>query len=511
MPRAIGDPHRNRLRFHFRNQQGDSGLAADRLMDRNHSAESRDCGAGRGEYDRHSLNFDHRGGDRDREWRIHDKRFGLRHVHCLRQYRNRNSGYLLQLLGACPLKRILLLVLAISSSAWGQVSGSLTAANQCVQIGALSKATVGIYVSGTFSASLQPQGTIQGQAAFNAQVAPSTSTTLASTITSGGAYVAAVAGYSTFQVCVSAYTSGTAVVWLQASENQLGSTIGGGSTPFVAPLTTKGDLFTFTTVNARLGVGSNGQCLTAQSGQTTGLLWASCGGGAPGFDTIATGTNTSAAMLQSTTATFGWASGSRGAPSVFWTVDGPNSAGFFKLGGANDVGVWTDNTGLGGDLWGWNGQNTGALFVLDPNGFIGFGSGTACTSCFARDSTTGALAASSSGTSSGPYVPLNASQFLLKGTCTSAGGTCGTNASGFVTIAAAATTVTIATTAVHTNPHSHIHIQEDSTLGTLLTVTCNTTVVRSYQVTAVTDGVSFVVTSSAAPSINPACLSFTLD
>lgn len=39
------------------------------------------------------------------------------------------------------------------------------------------------------------------------------------------------------------------------------------------PLTTKGDLFTFTTLDARLGVGTNGYILSANSATATGLEW----------------------------------------------------------------------------------------------------------------------------------------------------------------------------------------------------------------------------------------------
>jgi hypothetical protein len=53
--------------------------------------------------------------------------------------------------------------------------------------------------------------------------------------------------------------------------------IGGGS----SPLTTKGDLYTYSTTDARLAVGANGTTLVADSAETTGLKWATpaAGGG----------------------------------------------------------------------------------------------------------------------------------------------------------------------------------------------------------------------------------------
>jgi hypothetical protein len=41
----------------------------------------------------------------------------------------------------------------------------------------------------------------------------------------------------------------------------------------VSPLTTKGDLFTYSTTNARLAVGSNGDTIVADSSTSTGLRW----------------------------------------------------------------------------------------------------------------------------------------------------------------------------------------------------------------------------------------------
>jgi len=48
----------------------------------------------------------------------------------------------------------------------------------------------------------------------------------------------------------------------------------------VSPLTTKGDLYTFSTSDARLPVGTNGHTLVADSAEATGLKWAAPSGGA---------------------------------------------------------------------------------------------------------------------------------------------------------------------------------------------------------------------------------------
>jgi hypothetical protein len=60
------------------------------------------------------------------------------------------------------------------------------------------------------------------------------------------------------------------------------------------PLTTKGDLFTFTTVDARLGVGANDTVLIADSAQATGLKWGTPASG--GMAVISSGSLSSTAL-----------------------------------------------------------------------------------------------------------------------------------------------------------------------------------------------------------------------
>jgi hypothetical protein len=83
-----------------------------------------------------------------------------------------------------------------------------------------------------------------------------------------------------------AYSSATANVntRLPVGTNGQVLAVSGGvpawtTTADVTPLTTKGDLFTFTTADARLGVGANGTVLTADSAEATGLKWAAAAGG----------------------------------------------------------------------------------------------------------------------------------------------------------------------------------------------------------------------------------------
>jgi hypothetical protein len=107
-----------------------------------------------------------------------------------------------------------------------------------------------------------------------------------------------------------AYSSATANTNTRlpiGTSGQVLAVSGGGvpawtTTADVTPLTTKGDLFTFTTADARLGVGANGTILTADSSEATGIKWAAPAGGGKVLQVVS-GTTTSAQTITSGTYT----------------------------------------------------------------------------------------------------------------------------------------------------------------------------------------------------------------
>jgi hypothetical protein len=91
--------------------------------------------------------------------------------------------------------------------------------------------------------------------------------------------------------------------------------VGGSS-----PLTTKGDLYTFSTVDARLGVGANDTVLTADSAEATGLKWAASAGYNPNYALINAG---GTALTGAATITI---SGISGKKDLFIIIDSGSSA-----------------------------------------------------------------------------------------------------------------------------------------------------------------------------------------
>lgn len=444
-------------------------------------------------------------------------------------------------------------ILLLTGSLFAQRAGpftitATTGSHSCASIAiAIDRtSTVTVDVSGTFSATLQPQVAMAGQAAHNIQVTPTTSQTPQSTITAAGGYQALqVSGWELFQVCATAYASGTATVYLSISSGSvaiLGSGGGGGGDTITSPNNTlavggsaaattldlngaAGEIMagatpaltatpalgtdnsvagtltlansaaaahtifasgatTTNTIKGFAAVPTTGHIVTCTVASTTCTL--TDGGAVP------TGTVTSIATTSPITG--GTITGSGTIACATCGVTGSPLSQFAGTTSAQFFGVISDETGTGVVVGSNSPTLVTPLLGTPTSGVITNLTGT-CGSC------TSNLAGGLTGT---PSVTVNA----LTATTFNSGTKCAaSDSSGTVSCSAApsgsfscgvgrsGSTCIIATTAVTAN--SAIFVQPDSSLGTLLSVTCTTTAdtgLTAPRVSARSANTSFTIT-----------------
>lgn len=199
------------------------------------------------------------------------------------------------------------------------------------------------------------------------------------------------------------------------------------------------------------------------------------------------------------------------------SVNGASAAPPLSLTGTIFTGGGTTNTKpqfliepTGATSTAWNNNGT-MLGVNAPSGFVGFlFDGQLNGASNFSVTRTGVINVAADVQAQG-FVRGSSYQTLTNCADSAGAAACGAAAAGAVVIDAAATSVVVSTTAVSAN--SEIFIQNDSSLGTRLSVTCNTQsslVLGTPRVTARTAGTSFTVTIEAGPTTNPLCLNFKL-
>jgi hypothetical protein len=173
--------------------------------------------------------------------------------------------------------------------------------------------------------------------------------TLGATAIAASSTTTAVTGLSVNGVSLNA--AGSSTLFL----NQAGGyTAAGGS----SPLTTKGDLFGHSTVDARIPVGTNGTVLTADSTAATGVSWQTGGSGTfqpsvlpnppalsaftwvnQGSDTTSNNGNSIMVSIPSV-GSLSWGILKKTAPVAPWSVADYTKAAMVSSGNAQDVGLY---------------------------------------------------------------------------------------------------------------------------------------------------------------------------
>ncbi len=107
-------------------------------------------------------------------------------------------------------------------------TGTLGAANQTVRLSCSGMGGVAIQVQGTFSGTITFEASVQGEDFAPFRVVPSDNSTAVTTTTTTGLWVGSTVGYLVVRARMSSYSSGKAIVFLQAELSSPGGSGGGG-------------------------------------------------------------------------------------------------------------------------------------------------------------------------------------------------------------------------------------------------------------------------------------------
>lgn len=431
--------------------------------------------------------------------------------------------------------------------------GNITATNAacvpaaCVGVGipTPSAAVLTVGITGTFSGTLAVEESQDGGTTF---------TSAGASLTSTGTTSYVIAGFTQFRVRASAFASGNAGVSLQLSNAPSGGVTSGTADPTgntctadqLYVQTTTGNLYScdagvFAKVGPSAGGGgtvtsvsfTGGLISVATPTTTPALTVAGTSGGIPYFSSASTWAS-SAAGTVNTLMKWGGAGNPPIASSVTdngTTVSTAELVNFSGTGaaatspfllsgtlftggsGTSTVPYAYINQGASPSTW----STAGTMFGLNaPTGFTGNyldfrlnGSNSAFAVSSAGNITGQGITVGGGVTSTGARV-----SGALLGTatnCSSAASpaVCAAAAAGTVAIPAGATqTLQINTSAVAAS--SIILLTVDESLGTKLSVTCNTTAATLTQpfVTARSAGASFTIEEPATTTANPVCVSY---